>query len=76
MIRVWPFNRKRKFQRDVERAGRMLVEGMAEGIRQGEARRKAGLPPEPLSDEAREWAARVAHRSFPSLYLDDDEEKG
>lgn len=56
-----------------QQAGREWGEAWAEGIRRGEARRKAGLPPEPLSPEAIAYAERVVHRSFPSLYDDGDD---
>jgi hypothetical protein len=63
---MWPF--KSRFQRNVEQSGRAFADGMAEGIREQQARVDAGLPMRPISPEALDIAGEITRRSFP----DDD----
>jgi hypothetical protein len=55
------------------KAGEKLSGLMVDGFKRAEERRAAGLPPEPISAEAIEFAGRVARRSFWTCYEDDDD---
>lgn len=60
---MWPF--KSKFQQNVERFGQAFADGLAQGIREQQARADAGLPMKPISPRALDIAGEVTRRSFP-----------